>query len=122
MVLCPVHNFFRDKRQAQKPRWHKAPADLRSSHTLRPIVRNAQTIEGQSFTPARRFFALRVDGSDADGRARLVPPAAEFVVQASGKQANVAIIDIDRITTEETARSHSYGLVLQPDEVVFDSC
>ena len=78
--------------------------------------------EGQSFTPGRRFFALRVDGSDADGQARLVPPTAKLVVQASGEQANVAIVDIDRITTEETARSHGYGLVLQPDKVVFGSC
>jgi hypothetical protein len=76
---------------------------------------------GQSFTPGNRFFELRVDGSDADGRARLVPPTAEPVVQASGEQADIAIVDIDRITTEETARGHRYALVLQPDEVVFGS-
>ena len=46
---------------------------------------------------------------------------AELVVQASGEHANAAIVDINRITTEETARSHSYGPVLQPDEVVFGS-
>jgi len=51
----------------------------------------------------------------------LVPPPAELVVHASGEHADVAIVDIDRITSEGTAPSHRYGLVLQPDEVVFGS-
>ena len=67
----------------------------------------------------RALAALLQEGSPIkDG---LIPPPAELVVQARGEQANVAIVDIDRITTEETARSPSYGLVLQPDEVVFGS-
>jgi hypothetical protein len=53
----------------------------------------------------------------------LVPPTAELVVQASGEHANIAIVDIDRITSEWSARNggHRYGLVLQPDIVVFSS-
>jgi hypothetical protein len=49
------------------------------------------------------------------------PPPAELVVQASGNQVNVAIVDIDRITSEGTGPGHRYALVLQPDEVVFGS-
>jgi hypothetical protein len=50
----------------------------------------------------------------------LPPSAAELVVHASGEQTNVAIVEVDRIISEGTAK-HRYAPVLQHDEVVFDA-
>jgi hypothetical protein len=54
-----------------------------------------------------------------------IPPTTKFVIHANSQQANIAIVEIDRITSEwgasEWGARYRYAPVLQPDKVVFDS-
>jgi hypothetical protein len=79
MVLCPV---------PQKPRWHKTPTDVRFSHKLRPIERNARRqlyFRGLSFAPharrvpdqARKFRRSRRRGDFALGVMAATPMAGQ---------------------------------------------